>query len=147
VFLVRASVAAASWRSPLVALALLIAFWFSFPVVAQYAGIWDARANPKPNVEVQLSSTTKMHGELSRTWQGDFQLREDNGALHTFGRDVAVMTFPMPSPDERDRYWTKHWRAYVPPMLLSGGIICALMALVAGAALVIERPARHPPTL
>jgi hypothetical protein len=98
VFLVRPSVAAAAWRSPLVALALMIAFWFSFPVVAQYAGIWDARANPKPDVEVQLSSTTKMRGELSRTWQGDFQLREDNGALHTFGRDVAVMTFPMPHP-------------------------------------------------
>lgn len=118
-----------AWRRLIAAVALLIVFMFIFPTVERYAAIWDARANPKPDVDVRLQSTKTVRGELSRTWEGAYELKDRHGDIHIFGTDqFAEMVFPMPSTHDREHALIKHWRAYAPPMMLSGAIIFALLA-------------------
>ena len=120
-------------RSPLVAIALLLAIWFLVPVASKYSGIWDARVHPKAGVEVQLKTGPTVRGALSREWSGDYLLQSDDGELYLFTSDGFLsMKFPMPSESERDQFFSKHWRALVLPVLLSAGVLAALALIVVG---------------
>jgi hypothetical protein len=118
-------------RSPLAAFALLIIFWFLFPTAAKYSGIWDARVNPKPGVEVRLNSGQTVRGELTREWSGDFLLTAADGKAYLFTSEgYDSMSWVTPTARERDAFWSKHWRSFVGPALLSGAIVLAMLLLI-----------------
>lgn len=120
-------------RSSITAIALFLAFWFLFPIASKYGGIWDARVNPKPGVEVQLKTGATVNGALSRDWGGSYLLQSVDGTAYSFTDDgYSSMKWQMPTEGERGHVFSKHWRALLLPGFLSAGVLAGLGLLVIG---------------
>lgn len=89
--------------------------WFAMDAAIVYGGIWDSKAHPKANVEVQFDGGRRVTGTLSRNWDKSWSLVQSNGAEVNF-TDYQVMTFDLP---KSNAVAISHWRSMSPVAVVS----------------------------
>ena len=87
-------------------------------VLAYFAGLygyyWHTQANPQINSTVWLDGQYKFTGSVSRTWQGDYKIVEEDGnVVIVNANSISGAMYPVEGNERK-----KAWRMLLPPMMV-----------------------------
>jgi hypothetical protein len=101
-------------------------WWYALSVAIKYGGIWDLKANPTQNAEVNLPHGDTVIGSLNRDWDKTWVITAADGSRTHF-TDDATIVFHRSSKSRG--YWSR-WREIGPAVVVGTAFLAFLLTAI-----------------